>query len=115
MISNDYDTPVMYQDLGAYSMNPFGIDGMMGMPYANTSYLGGVTLKPQPCQDQVNLINKKDKEGENTMKKAAYALGALFLIGFIPYFRKNIKNAGGLTNYAKNIYNNITNKIKNIF
>lgn len=117
MIGSDYDTPIMYQDLGAYSMNSFGMPfgGMIGMPYANTSYLGGVTMQPQLCQDKVDLINKKDAEGNKTLKKLAYTLGALLLIGYIPYFRKQITKAGGIGQYISNHFTNLTTKIKNIF
>jgi hypothetical protein len=117
MIGSDYDTPIMYQDLGAYSMNPSGmpVGGMMGMPYANTSYLGGVTMQPQLCQDKVDLMNKKDAEGKNTFKKIAITLGALLLIGYVPYFRKQIKKAGGIAKYLSNHWTNISTKVKNMF
>lgn len=119
MIGSDYDNPIVYQDLGAYSMNPYGmpISGVAGggMPYANSSYLGGVAMQPQLCQDKVDLINKKDAEGNKTLKKVAYTLGALLLIGYVPYFRKQITKAGGVAKYLSNKWTSITDSIKNAF
>ena len=123
MIGSDYDIPVMYQDLGTYSMNPYGMPvgmvggmpgmmmpGMMGM--YNTNYLGGTTMQPILCQDKLDLIAKKEKEDNNTLKKVGLGIGALLLVGFIPYFRKNIKKAGGIGKYIKNAWNSIVNSFK---
>ena len=78
MIGNDYDIPVMYQDLGKYSMNPFGMPmgGMMPGMYGigSTSYLGGVTMAPQLEHDKVELINRKNKEGNKTFKTVEFWL-----------------------------------------
>ena len=122
MIGNDYDIPVMYQDLGTYSMNPFGVPtggGMMmpGMYGAGigTSYLGGVRLAPQLEHDKVELINKKEQEGNKTIKNVAKALGALLLIGYVPYFRKQITKAGGIGKYISKQWNSLTQGIKKMF
>ena len=122
MIGNDYDIPVMYQDLGTYSMNPFGVPtggGMMmpGMYGAGigTSYLGGVRLAPQLEHDKVELINKKEQEGNKTIKNVAKALGALLLIGYVPYFRKQITKAGGIGKYISKQLNSLTQGIKKMF
>lgn len=122
MIGNDYDIPVMYQDLGTYSMNPFGVPtggGMMmpGMYGAGigTSYLGGVRLAPQLEHDKVELINKKEQEGNKTIKNVAKALGALLLIGYVPYFRKQITKAGGIGQYISKQWNSLTQGIKKMF
>ena len=105
MIGSDYDTPVMYQDLGAYTP-PGMYNGMMpGMMGMYPSYLGGVKMQPILCEDKVELINKKNKEGNKNAKKLGLAIGGLFLLGFIPYFRRNIKKAGGVINYIKNLFN----------
>ena len=104
----DYDVPVMYQDLGAYSMNcMMPMSGMV----PNTNYLGGVKMQPILCKDKVELINKKDKEGLSTAKKLGLAIGVLFLAGYIPYFRKQISKAGGI----KACLSNGWNKFKNLF
>ena len=110
MIGGDFDTPIMYQDLANYTMSPmsmpFGaMSGMYGGGIGNTSYLGGVQMRPQPDADRVELINKKHQESKNTFKKAMLALGVIFLAGFVPVIRKNIKNAGGLGKYIKTQWN----------
>lgn len=120
----DLDTPIMYQDLANYTMGPLGtptmgmpmtgmpITGMpmMGMP--NTSYLGGVRMQPIPERDMVELKNKKDNDGNKNLKTAAKILGAILAVGFIPYFAKNIKAAGGILKYTKQQWNKFTNWIK---
>lgn len=108
MIGGDFDTPIMYQDLANYTMNPmmpFG--GMVGGMYGGigtTSYLGGVQMRPQLDTDKVQLMNKKNQEGMNTFKKALLGIGACFLLGFIPVLRKGIKNSGGVLNYVKGLF-----------
>lgn len=115
MIGNDFDTPIMHQDLGTYSINPYGImNGMVGGMYP-ISYLGGVSMQPQLCQDKLDLINKKEQEGNHTLKKAAIALGALLLIGFIPHIRKNVLKAGGIGKYIGNHFKNLKEGIKNLY
>lgn len=122
MIGNDYDIPVMYQDLGTYSMNPFGVPGGGGMMMpgmyggiGSTSYLGGVRLAPQLEHDKVQLINQKDKEGHKTLKTVAKVLGVLMLLGFIPHIGKQITKAGGLGKYISKQWNALTGSISNIF
>lgn len=106
MIGSNFDTPVMYQDLANYTMNP-----MMGMPFGgmvggigSTSYLGGVQMRPQLDNDKVQLMNKKNEEGKSTFKKAMLGIGACLLLGFIPVIRKGIKNSGGVWSYVKGLF-----------
>ena len=122
MIGNDYDIPVMYQDLGTYSMNPFCMPpgGMMpGMPMyggiGSTSYLGGVTLAPQLEHDKVQLMNKKEQDGNKTLKNVAKALGVLLLIGYVPYFRKQITKAGGIGKYISKQWKAAVSSVKKWF
>ena len=119
MIGNDYDIPVMYQDLGKYSMNPFGmpVGGMMPGMYGGMypSYLGGVTMAPQLEHDKVELKKKKNKEGNKTFKTVAKAVGALLLLGYIPYFRKRIIKSGGIGKYISKQWTALTNSFKNVF
>ena len=112
MLGNDFDTPIMYQDLANYTMTPmsFGMNPMMGAPIGgigggyNTSYLGGIQIKSQPDKDSVEIMNRKRKEGYSTFKKVAITAAALALVGFIPYFRKQIKGSGGIISYIKNLW-----------
>ena len=126
MIGNDYDIPVMYKDLGTYSMNPFGspYGGGMMMPgmrpgmyggIGSMSYLGGVRLAPQLEHDKVQLINRKEREGNKTLKNVAKALGVLLLIGFIPHFGKHIKKAGGIGKYISKQCSSMFRGIKKWF
>ena len=142
MIGNDYDIPVMYKDLGTYSMNPFGspygggmmmpgmmpgmmqgmmpgmMQGMMPGMYngiGSMSYLGGVRLAPQLEHDKVQLINRKEREGNKTLKNVAKALGVLLLIGFIPHFGKHIKKAGGIGKYISKQCSSMFRGIKKWF
>lgn len=126
MIGNDYDIPVMYKDLGTYSMNPFGspygggmmMPGMMPGMYngiGSMSYLGGVRLAPQLEHDKVQLINRKEREGNKTLKNVAKALGVLLLIGFIPHFGKHIKKAGGIGKYISKQCSSMFRGIKKWF
>ena len=117
MLGNDFDTPIMYQDLANYTMSPmspigFGMNPAMGVgPMGtigtggyNTSYLGGIQVKPQPDKDSVEIMNRKNQECYSTLKKVALTAGALFLLGFIPYFGKQIKKSGGIISYIKNLW-----------
>lgn len=126
MIGNDYDIPVMYKDLGTCSMNPFGspygggmmMPGMMPGMYGgigSMSNLGGVRLAPQLEHDKVQLINRKEREGNKTLKNVAKALGVLLLIGFIPHFGKHIKKAGGIGKYISKQCSSMFRGIKKWF
>ncbi|MBO6087805.1 hypothetical protein J6P92_05620 [bacterium] len=112
MLGNDFDTPIMYQDLANYSMGPMSMPMMGGMmPGMYPSYLGGTQMPRQLDHDKVEIINKKNREAKNTAKKVAIALGVILLAGFIPYFRKNIKAAGGIKNYLSNAWQSFKNWI----
>lgn len=105
MIGGDFGTPIMYQDLANYTINPmmvnpFGMAGGIG----TTSYLGGVRMQPQLDHDKVQLMNKKNEEGKSTFKKAILGIGACLLLGFIPVIRKGVKNSGGIWNYVKGLF-----------
>ncbi len=133
MIGNDFDVPVMYQDLGTYSMNqsagmmtpgmmpsmapgmmPGMMPGAMSGTAAGGNSLGGVTMKPQLENDTLDLINKKHQEDKNTIKKVGLALGALLLIGFVPHFRKQITKSGGVGKYLKKQWKDVVDSFKNI-
>lgn len=108
MIGGDFDTPIMYQDLANYTMNPMY---PVGMPFGgmvggigSTPYLGGVQMRPQLDHDKVQLMNKKSEEGKSTFKKALLGIGACLLLGFIPVVRKGIKNSGGVWEYLKGLF-----------
>lgn len=111
MLGGDFDTPIMYQDLGKYTMG--GIPPMYGGMYGsgiigNSSYLGGVQIRPQLDHDKVQLINKKNKEGKDTFKKAMLGIGACLLLGFIPVIKKGIKKSGGVGKYIKDVWTSLT-------
>lgn len=112
----DYDVPVMYQDLGNYTpsyiMPGMIMPGMMPGMMPGTSYLGGVQLHQQPERDKIELMNKKDKDGKKTAILLAKIIGAALLIGYIPYFRKSINNAGGFKEYVKKGWNSLVAAIK---
>lgn len=99
MIGNNFDTPVVYQDLANYTMNPmmsplgmYG-GGMYGGMYgANVSYLGHVQLRPQPDHDKVQIMNKKNQEGKRNFKRAMIAIGLMIVGSFIPSVFRGIKN-----------------------
>ncbi len=110
MIGNNFDTPVVYQDLANYTMNPmmsplgmYG-GGMYGGMYgADMSYLGHVQLRPQPDHDKVQLMNKRNEECKETFKKSVLAIGAILLLGFIPRIYKGIKKSG-FNQYFKDMF-----------
>lgn len=118
MVGGNFDIPIMYQDLANYTMSPMS---MPMMPFggitggSSTSYLGGTQIKPQLDQDKVEIMNKKDAEGKSTAKKVALALGAVFLIGFIPglFGKKSlVSKIGGLFKSGKTSLSNFWTKIK---
>ena len=112
MIGNDFDTPIMYQDLANYSMGPMNtpMSGMYGGMYP--SYLGGTQMPRQLDHDKIEIKNRKDNEAKHTAKNVAIALGVILLAGFIPYFRKNIKAAGGIKKYLSNSWQSFKNLFK---
>jgi hypothetical protein len=110
----EYDVPIMYQDLGNYMPSPM-MGGMMpGMMPMYPSYLGDVHMQQLPERDMVQLANKKDNQGKKTAKLLAKIIGAALLIGYIPYFRKQITNAGGIGKYCKNNWTKLIDAIKKI-
>ena len=110
----DYDVPVMYQDLGNYTMNPF-IGGLMPMGCGMyPSYLGDVRIRPLPERDMVELMNKKNDNGKENAKLLGKIIGAALLVGFIPYIGKNIKNAGGISKFISNGWTKLVDAIKKI-
>lgn len=110
MIGNDFETPIMYQDLANYTMGPMSTP-FMANPY-NTQLLGGTSMPRQLDQDKVEIMNKKEKQDIGNGKKVLGALGAILLIGAIPILRKNIKKAGGIGKYFENKWNSLVNFVK---
>lgn len=106
MIGNNFDTPIMYQDLANSTMSPFS------MPIAPaTSYLGGVRLPRQLDHDKLEIINKKEKQDKKNFKKALILIGSCLALGFIPGIRKNITKAGGIGKYISNKWTSFKNWI----
>lgn len=114
MLGDDFDTPIMYQDLANYTMKPMNIPiGNMTGRYP--SYLGGVQMHKQPDQDEVRLMHKKDNEGKSTFKKALIGIGICFALGFVPGINKKIKSlfkSSSSTSTSMSIQN-IKTKISN--
>ena len=120
----DYDVPVMYQDLANYTPSPMTggmmpgamMPGMMpvGMPMYGTSYLGGVQMHQLPERDIVELTKQKEQDGKKSAKLLAKIIGGTILLGYIPYFKKRIKKAGGIGKYIKNNWTKLVDKIKKI-
>lgn len=106
MIGNNFDTPVMYQDLAKSSMPPF-LTPMMPA----TNYLGGVQMPRQLDHDKLEIINKKRKEDKRNFKRALTVIGACIALGFIPVIRKNITKAGGIGKFISNTWTNFRNWI----
>lgn len=118
MVGDNFNVPIMYQDLANSTMGPLnmpfgGIYGT-GMPVSgyNTSYLGGVQMQQQPDRDKLVIKNKKENEDKNTLKKALGVLALVVGLGCIPILRKGIKKAGGFGKYMKNKWADITDFFK---
>ena len=124
MIGDNFNVPIMYQDLANSAMGPLNMPfgGMIGtgIPYGyNTSYLGGVQMQRQPDKDKLVIQNQKENEDKNTLKIALGVLALAAGLGCIPIVRKGIKKAGGVIPYLKKLWkgNNtsVMTKIKNWF
>lgn len=118
MIGDNYNVPIMYQDLANSTMGPLnmplgGICGI-GMPPVgyNTSYLGGVQMQRQPDRDKLVIKDKKENEDKNTFKKALGVLAVVVGLACIPALRKSIKKAGGFNQYMKNKWEGIVDFFK---
>ncbi len=101
MIGENFNTPLMYQDLANSTMGPMYMHGIYGGGMYSP-LLGDVRLARQLDHDKFQVINKKEKEGTNTMKLAGAALAIILAIGGIGRVRKGIKAAGGFTKYIGN-------------
>lgn len=112
MIGNDFETPIMYQDLANATMGPLAMPSCTVNPYANTNLLGGAAIKSQLDNDKLEIMKSKDNEDKNTFKKALGVLGLCLALGAVPIVRKNIKKAGGVGKYLKNKWNNFVNSLK---
>ncbi len=116
MIGGNFDTPIMYQDLINSTMGPLNIPyapGMYGAGMYGTSYLGGdVRLAPQLDQDKFQVMEQKENQGKRTMKIAGAVIGIILTLGALGRVRKGIKNAGGITKYLGNKWNNFINWVK---
>ena len=103
MIGNDFETPIMYQDLANYSMGPMITPfGGMTNPY-NTNMLRGTTMPRQLDADKIEIMKQKENQDKSTFKKAAIALGVILAAGFIPFVRNGIKN-GNLWQSVKDLF-----------
>lgn len=122
MIGDNFNVPIMYQDLANSTMGPLNMSlgGMpgVGMPIGSSSYLGGVRMQQQPDRDKLEIKHKKENEDKNTFKKAIGVLALAVGIACIPVLRKSIKNAGGLSSYMKDKWSGlvkfVTGKCKKI-
>ena len=113
MIGDNFDIPIMYQDLANSTMPPLNLTA--GGYYGHTSYLGGITLPRQPDKDKLDLINKKDEQTKSTAKKILAGLGAAILLGGTIVLGQKIKKKGGIGKVLSQFWNTMTGKIKNIF
>lgn len=111
MIGNNFDIPVMHQDLANSTMPPLNIPFGTFAPYS-TSYLGGVQMKPQPDHDKLILQKEKENQDMSTFKKVLAGVGIIIALGCIAPLRKSITKAGGLKNYLGNKWNSIVNLFK---
>ena len=103
VIGNDFETPIMYQDLANYSMGPMVAPfGWMTNPYS-TNMLHGTAMPRQLDADKVEIMKQKENQDKSTFKKAAIALGVILAAGFIPFVRKGIKN-GNLWQSVKDLF-----------
>lgn len=112
MIGDDFNTPIMYQDLANSTMGtmPYttGIPpAMYGYGMGGTSYLGGTQMRQQPDRDKVEIMRQKENQDKSTLKKALWILGGAIALGSIPVLRKSIKKAGGLKKYVQSCWNSI--------
>ncbi len=103
MLGNDFDIPIMHQDLANYTMGPMAMPIGLNNPYG-TNMLGGVRMASPLAHDSVNIHKQKDKESLTSFKKALIAIGAILTIGMLPAAKKNIKKAGGLWQFIKNSF-----------
>ncbi len=103
MVGNDFDTPIMHQDLANYAMGPLSAPfGNDIHPY-NTNMLRGSTMPRQLDADKVEIMKQKEKQDKSTFKKAVVTLGVILAAGFIPFIRKGIKN-GNLWQSVKDLF-----------
>ncbi len=125
MIGDNFNIPIMYQDLANSTMGPLnmslgGLPGIgmpgVGMPgggyVGNSPYLGGVKMRQQPDMDKLIIKNKKENEDKNTFKKALGVIALVIGLASIPPLRKSIKNAGGLVSYMKGKWNGLVKFVK---
>ena len=105
MIGGSFDIPVMHQDLANSTMPPLNLPfGAYVNPYSNTSYHGGVQMKPQLDHDKLLIKKQKENEDMSTFKKVLIALSAIVALGCVPLVRKGIKKSGGFVPYLKNLW-----------
>ena len=112
MIGNDFETPIMYQDLTNYTMGPMYMPFAGVNPYANSNLLGGTMMPRQLDHDKLDVKNAKENEDKSTAKKVLTALGVILTLGAIPIVRKNIIKAGGIGKYLSNKWTSIVNFVK---
>lgn len=102
-VSDDFQMPIMYQDLRNPNM------GMLGMPYpyfgSYTNYLGGIQMKPELKNDIV-VFEKKKKDRWKTLKNVGLILAAITTGAFLKgkgVFGWIGKQCSGVTNWFKNL------------
>lgn len=110
MLGDDFNSPIVYQDLANSTMRPMNMNfgmipgGINYSMYPSTSYLGGTTMRQQPDRDLVNIMNKKDTQDRGTLKKVLIAMGVILTLGAIPPLRNSIKKSGSVFKYVKNLF-----------
>ena len=115
LINDDFNTPVIYQDLANSTMRPMNYN-LGGMYRTGPSLLNGVQMQSQLSEDKVEINKAQKAKGDGQLLKnvGLFLLGAA-AIGFIPSMRKNIKNAGGIGKFVNKQFNKISNWGKNLF
>ena len=101
-LSDDFQMPIMYQDLRNPSM------GMLPSPYFGmyTNYFGGIRLPRELQNDQFVYKNRATKE-KNTFKKVLLTLGTIAGVIFL-------KQKGAFTWIAQKS-SSVGNWLKNLF
>lgn len=118
MIGDDFNTPIMYQDLANSTMGPMPYT--VGVPMTNgyitggygRSLLGGTKMRRQLDNDKIEIMNQKEKQDKSTFKIALWVIGGALALGSIPVLRNSIKKAGGFKKYAKNCWTSLKNFVK---
>ena len=95
MIGDDFNTPIMYQDLANSTMGPMPYT--VGVPMTNgyitggygRSLLGGAKMRRQLDNDKIEIMNQKEKQDKSTLKIALWVIGGALALGSIPVLRNS--------------------------